>query len=86
VYGYCARPSGASAREVNTAHVAVRWLGIAGIVVAIAAYFIPGVQLDVYASIIGVFYLVGVSITVVRSFHFLRTLTADEPDSPSHHV
>ena len=62
------------------------WLGIAGIVVAIAAYFIPGVQLDVYASIIGMFYLVGVSLTVVRSFIFLRTLSADKPDAPSHHA
>ncbi|XZE56084.1 SdpI family protein [Planctomycetaceae bacterium SH139] len=60
------------------------WLGIAGIVVAIAAYLIPGIQTDMYASIIGVFYLVGVPFTVVRSFVFLHSLTADKSKKRSH--
>jgi uncharacterized membrane protein len=59
------------------------WLGIAGIIVTIAAYFIPGIQLDLYASIIGVFYLVGILIAAVRSYAFLRTLTKDKPNPPS---
>ena len=62
------------------------WLGIAGIIVSISTYFIPGMQLDVYASVIGVFYLIGVPIAVVRSFLFLRTLTADKPEAPSNGI
>ncbi|MGH7213383.1 MAG: SdpI family protein [Tepidisphaeraceae bacterium] len=51
------------------------WAAIAAMIVAVGAYLIPGVELAVYASIVGAAWLIGLAIGLVQSFIYLRKLT-----------
>ncbi|MFG0261717.1 MAG: SdpI family protein [Novipirellula sp. JB048] len=50
------------------------WTGVIGVVVAVAVYWIPNLELGVYAAIVGTTYGVGVVAMVVRSFLYLGKL------------
>ncbi|WP_404308219.1 SdpI family protein [Neorhodopirellula lusitana] len=52
----------------------ILWVGVVGMVVAVATYLIPNVELGVYTSIVGVTYGVGVVVMLVRSFVYLGKL------------
>ena len=51
------------------------WVGIAAVIVAVAAYLLPGLELSVYASIVGVVIAIGLIVGLVQSFAYLRKLT-----------
>jgi hypothetical protein len=56
------------------------WLlgvGVAEIVAATAFYFVPGLDVAVYASIVGVIVIFGVILGIVQSFRHLRQLTRE---------
>ena len=63
-------------------------LGIATVIVAVAAYFVPGLGLAVYASIVGAVVLIGLLVVLVQSFVYLGKLPEDGakegsgPDEP----
>ncbi len=51
--------------------------GVAEIVVATALYFVPDLDVDVYASIVGVVAVAGVMIGLVQSFRYLHQVTKE---------
>ncbi len=51
------------------------WVGILTLIVAIAAYFIPNLEMVVYTFIVAGVVVMGVAITLVQSFSYLGTLT-----------
>jgi len=57
------------------------WVGVATGIVAITAYLVPGLDLGVYASIVGVVVAVGLIVVLVQSFGYLRELTGDGTDA-----
>jgi uncharacterized membrane protein HdeD (DUF308 family) len=50
-------------------------IGMAEIGVATALYFVPGIGVDVYASMVGIVVVVGVIVGLVQSFRRLHQLT-----------
>ena len=59
------------------------WLGVAEIVVATALYFVPDLDVAVYASIVGGVAIAGVILGLVQSFRYLRQLTKEKTDAAS---
>jgi hypothetical protein len=53
-------------------------VGMAEIVVATALYFVPGLDVDVYASIVGAVAVAGLMIGLVQSLRYLHLLTKDK--------
>jgi hypothetical protein len=62
------------------AYAALRtlWLGIVQIIVSIAIYFTPGVNVDAYGSIVGAVLVFGMIISIAQSFRCLSRLTKEE--------
>src|SRR5947209_1838236 len=54
------------------------WLGVAVIVVATALYFVPDLDVAVYASMVGGVAIAGVILVLVQSFRYLRQLTKEK--------
>ncbi|WP_442511778.1 SdpI family protein [Novipirellula sp. SH528] len=50
------------------------WVGVVGMVVTVATYLIPNLELGVYTAIVGVVYGVGIVVMLVRSFVYLGKL------------
>lgn len=57
------------------------WFGIVTMIVAIAAYFVPGLELAAYASIVGVVVAIGLVVVLVQSFAYLRKLPDERTDN-----
>ena len=86
-YGFCVRRTLEDPNiwyPVN-AHTGWRmlWVGIVTIVVAITAYFVPGLEQTVYASIVVVVLALGVTVGLVQSFIYLRKLTDEKTKDKS---
>ena len=54
------------------------WLGVAVIVVATALYFVPDLDVAVYASMVGGVAIAGVILVLVQSFRYLRQLAKEK--------
>lgn len=67
----------------TNAYVAWRllWVGVATMFTAVAGYLIPGVSLDIYATIVGAVAVSGLIIAVLQSFRYLATLSSSPTDS-----
>ena len=59
------------------------WVGIATLIVAVAAYFVPNVELPVYATIVAAAAVIGLAITLVQSFVYLAKLTSNNTSKPT---
>ena len=57
------------------------WAAIAATIVAVGAYFIPGVELAVYASIVGAAWVIGLVIGLAQSFNYLGKLPDDKTNA-----
>jgi hypothetical protein len=53
-------------------------VGVAEIVVATALYFVPGVDVAMYASIVGFVVVVALIMAIIQSFRYIRHLTKED--------
>jgi hypothetical protein len=56
----------------------VSGVGTAEIVVATALYFVPGVDVGLYASIVGVVVVVGLVVSLIRCLRYLHQLAKEK--------
>jgi len=53
------------------------WLGAGIVLVAVVAYFVPGLDVAWYGSIVGIVAAIGLVVTLVQSFRYLRQQARD---------
>ncbi len=54
------------------------WLGAAIVIAAVLAYFVPGLDVAWYASLVGIVAATGLIASLVQSFRYRRKLTAEK--------
>ena len=77
-YGFRVRATLASPEAWYPANVYASWLmlglGVAVMLVAVAAYFVPGMNVGIYTGLVTAFLVVGLVVVITLSFAYLGTL------------
>jgi len=55
----------------------ILWLGASIVLAAVVAYFVPGLDVAWYGSIVGIVAAVGLAVGLVQTFRYLRQLARD---------